>query len=384
MPNDFLKEANKCDAAIVGGGLAGLASAILLAKAGHKVVLFEKEKYPFHRVCGEYLSMESWDFLIRLGIDLPSMHLPFIKKLELTSASGKYMKQTLPLGGVGISRYFLDSLLAEKAREDGVIILENCRVNDIEFDGSEFIVSSSGKICMAPVVCASYGKRSNLDIKWKRAFTLTPKNKLNNYIGIKYHVHCNFPEDTIALHTFKTGYCGISKIENDKYNLCYLTTADNLVKSNGSIKQMEETVLYANPFLKNIFLSAEKCMEEPVTISQISFDKKKLVENHLLMVGGAAGMIAPLCGNGMSIALRSGKLAAENIDLFLTRKISRQKMEESYSRQWKKQFSHRLLMGRRIQRLSGSPLLINLLISAGTTFKPFMPWLISQTHGKPF
>ena len=56
---------------IVGGGLAGLALSIQLASDGHAVILFEKEAYPFHRVCGEYISRESWEFLLGLGVDPP-------------------------------------------------------------------------------------------------------------------------------------------------------------------------------------------------------------------------------------------------------------------------------------------------------------------------
>ena len=67
------------DVAIVGGGLAGLALSIQLAKQGHRVIVFEKEEYPFHKVCGEYISSESWDFLISLGLDLQQMNLPIIK-----------------------------------------------------------------------------------------------------------------------------------------------------------------------------------------------------------------------------------------------------------------------------------------------------------------
>src|SRR5438128_1658559 len=67
--------------AIIGGGLAGLSLSILLAKSGYKVVLFEKEKYPFHKVCGEYISNESRDFIKTLGLDLDAMDLPEIKKL---------------------------------------------------------------------------------------------------------------------------------------------------------------------------------------------------------------------------------------------------------------------------------------------------------------
>ena len=98
------------DAAIIGGGLAGLALSIQLSKKGYRVILFEKEQYPFHKVCGEYISMESWDFIESLGLPLSSFHLPIIKKLIVTSPNGNELKTDLPLGGFGISRYFLDNI----------------------------------------------------------------------------------------------------------------------------------------------------------------------------------------------------------------------------------------------------------------------------------
>ena len=74
---------NIFDIAVVGGGLAGLATSIELAKKGYTVVVLEKEKYPFHKVCGEYVSMESWNYLNSLGLDLTSFQLPRIDTLHL-------------------------------------------------------------------------------------------------------------------------------------------------------------------------------------------------------------------------------------------------------------------------------------------------------------
>ena len=78
--------------------------------------------------------------------------------------------------------------------------------------------------------------------------------------------------------------------------------------------------------------------QPPVTISQISFEKEQ-VYNHLLLTGDAAGMIAPLCGNGMSMALHGSKIAFEQMHLFLQNKIPRWQMENDYAHTWKKQFS---------------------------------------------
>src|SRR5690348_16955457 len=97
------------DIAIVGGGLAGLALSIQIARKGYKVIVLEKEEYPFRRVCGEYISLESWDFLLGLGVDLPSLDVASIKKLQVSSVKGKLLEQELPLGGFGISRYLLDA-----------------------------------------------------------------------------------------------------------------------------------------------------------------------------------------------------------------------------------------------------------------------------------
>src|SRR5688500_8453100 len=107
------------DVAIIGGGLAGLAISIQLAKKNFSVVLFEKEKYPFHKVCGEYISMESWNFLESLGLSLSTFHLPRIDTLILSAPNGKSLTTKLPLGGFGISRYKIDFLLSKIAKENG-------------------------------------------------------------------------------------------------------------------------------------------------------------------------------------------------------------------------------------------------------------------------
>lgn len=370
--------------AIIGGGLAGLALSIQAAQAGYKTVLFEKEQYPFHRVCGEYISLESWDFLERLGLPLSQMNLPIIKTLQVTAPNGTLFQTQLPLGGFGISRYTLDNELVQIAKAAGVIVLENTKVNDVHFNEESFTIHSSIAPLPSEIVIGSFGKRSNLDVKWNRNFVQQKPNKLNNYIGVKYHIKTNHPEDTIALHNFENGYCGISQIEEEKYCLCYLTTADNLKRHNNNIEQMQQEVLFKNPHLKHIFTNAAFLYDAPVTISQISFNNKSQVENHMLLPGDAAGMITPLCGNGMSMALHGSKLAFESIHLFLQQKISRAEMEQRYQQQWQQQFAQRLRTGRMIQRFFGKSWLTNVFVQSFRTFPFLSAPLIKQTHGEPF
>ena len=372
------------DCAIIGGGLAGLTLSIQLAKQGHNIVLFEKETYPFHKVCGEYISRESWDFLERLGLPLSNLNVPIIKNLVVSSPNGITLKEKLPLGGFGISRYKIDNDLKEIAKKQGVVILENCKAEDAVFIDDIFHIQTNSGQFKSKVCCGSFGKRSNLDIKWKRSFIHKANNKLNNYIGVKYHIRTSFPVDTIALHNFKDGYCGISKIEDDRYCLCYLTNAANLKDSSNSIEQMERNILSKNPFLKNIFETCTKLYEQPLSISQISFQQKTQVQNNILLIGDAAGMITPLCGNGMSMAMHGSKIASGFINDFLHGNISRQQMEINYTKEWNKTFGKRLKTGRMIQRFFGKIWMTNVFVRTMKLFPSLTRLLIKQTHGENF
>ena len=131
-------------------------------------------------------------------------------------------------------------------------------------------------------------------------------------------------------------------------------------------------------------MESQFLFDEPVIISQISFDKKRQVENHVLMTGDSAGMITPLCGNGMSIAFHSSKIAFKNIDAFLKEKISRETMENNYSNQWQKEFGFRLQNGRIIQKFFGKELVTNLFIRSLKPFPFIINRLVKSTHGKEF
>ena len=372
------------DIGIIGGGLAGLCLAIQSAEAGYKVILFEKEQYPFHKVCGEYISLESWEFLNRLGLPLKQYRLPLIKQLNISVVEGKLYSFDLPLGGFGISRYKLDNELYKIALNKGVTVCTQTKVNEVQFSNDQFNIFSPVGQFKATVVAGTYGKRSNLDIKWKRSFVEHKAGKLNNYIGVKYHIKYPLPKELIALHNFKNGYCGISNIEDSKCCLCYLTTGDNLKSNDNSIKKMEANILYKNPHLNEIFSQASFLYEAPLVISQISFSKKSQVEDHVLMIGDAAGMITPLCGNGMSMAMHASKIAFDNIHSFLQNKFTRITLEERYENQWSEQFAKRLAIGRTVQKIfdnkSGTTLFLKLM----SQFPFIARQVIKSTHGKHF
>ncbi len=371
------------DCAIVGGGLAGLTLAIQLADEGHSVILFEKSKYPFHKVCGEYISMESYDFLKRIGLPLDNMHLPKINELSVSAPNGNAFVQRLGLGGFGISRYTLDARLAELAKQKGVLLLEETTVTEVILNEKIFILKTNNYSFKAKVVCGAYGKKSVLDNRLGRNKDVkTDKSK--QYIGVKYHLKLDFPANRIELHNFKDGYCGISKVDNGTYCLCYLTTAQNLNKHGNDIKAMEKAVLMENPFLKEIFERAEFLFEKPLSISNITFEKKTAIAQNVLLLGDAAGTIAPLCGNGMSMAMHASYLASDLISQFLNGAITRNELNNFYSKAWNKKFATRISFGRMIQYLFGDERLSNWSITACKNAPFISRFLIGLTHGKPF
>ena len=370
--------------AIIGGGLAGLTLAIQSADAGYKTILYEKEEYPFHKVCGEYISMESKDFLIRCGVSLNNFMLPIIHKLKVSDTTGRQYDFDLPLGGFGISRYLLDETLYQIAVKKGVVIHAGTKVNDVVYHNNHFSVHAVNTVCNARIVAGCFGKRSNLDVKWNRSFTMAKPNKINHYIGVKYHIQYPTSPDTISLHNFHNGYCGISQIEDGKSCLCYLTSAENLQRSGNSIAEMEKNILSRNSELKKIFSTAKHLYEQPLAISQISFQPKTQIENHVIMLGDAAGMITPLCGNGMSMAMHSSKLAFENIHQYLSGKISRMEMEMRYAEQWQNNFGNRTRVGRMVQYFFGGSLSTAVFLRSMHTFPAFSRMLIKQTHGTKF
>jgi flavin-dependent dehydrogenase len=372
------------DIAITGGGVGGLTLAIQAARAGYSVILFEKNSYPFHRVCGEYISNESRQFLIELGLPVKAMKLPEISELLLTDLSGREYSFPLNKGGFGISRFHLDFVLYSIAADLGVRFYTDTKVLDIHFKEEVFTLHTSRGIFSSRTAVGSFGKHSNLEIQRKRSNPLKVQREAENYIGVKYHIRYLIPSNRIALHNFEQGYCGISMVEAGICCLCYLTTAANLKRSGNSIPAMEKNILYKNPALKKIFSEAEFLWEAPQVISNISFVHKNQVADHVLLIGDAAGLITPLCGNGMSMSMHAGKLAFDAMDVFLKGSISRQVMEEQYLRQWKQHFRKRLWVGRQVQQLMGQKSTTALALKTLAAFPFLSKLVISATHGSDF
>jgi len=313
-----------------------------------------------------------------LGIDLDALQPTQIDKTSISLSNGKSISCALPLGGFGISRYTLDDYLYNKAKSSGCEMIHE-KVIDIQFEEDRFkITTELEQVLSAKIVLGAFGKRSNLDKSFQRNFI----QKKSPWLGVKTHYSGNFPNDLVALYNFEGGYCGISKVENNIINICYLTKYDTFKKFK-NIDDFNEVIINKNPNLKAILASSNMLFEKPLTISQISFEKKKQVEHHVLMIGDAAGLIHPLCGNGMAMAIHSAKLASEQVTAFLKRTIDRTSMEQLYQSKWNDYFKSRLLMGKWLSKVLLNPYLSGLMFRLLLIFPGILPKIIKRTHGNP-
>lgn len=354
-----------------------MTTSILLARAGHQVILYEKKTYPFHRVCGEYISNEVIPFLKRNEL-FPKKQVSNIRHFEYGATNGNTFQMPLDLGAFGISRFHFDYYLAGLAIDAGVDLRTGKSIVNVKPIEDQYLATDSlGKELTVDLVVGAFGKNSNLDRNLNRHFL----KEESPYIGVKYHIKTDFPKDLIALYNFESGYCGVSAIEDDLFNMCYLGQR-NVLKAYGEIPAMEEAVLYKNPKLKSLFQNSDFIFDKPVVINAFNFAPKKPVENRVFMVGDAAGLITPLCGNGMAMAIHSGKILSDLIKE--SPEISCQALAKKYASIWKKHFAQRLWVGRQTQKLFGSGKSSKFALKLMKRSPMIAKRIMKNTHGQAF
>lgn len=361
---------------IIGGGLAGLTAALHLAREEFRVLVIEKDPYPRHRVCGEYLSREVEPYLNSMGVNLREAKQ--IRTLRLSTHGGRFVETSLPMGGLGISRYALDASLYKEALRAGATVVFS-QVQMVNRHAELYEVVTSTETYTGKIVIGAYGKRASLDKDFDRGFM----NRKSPWLAVKAHYeYPDWPEEMVGLHAFPGGYAGLSKTETGKVNFCYLASYDSF-KEHGKIASFNKKVVASNPILGDFLSRARMVFREPLSIAQVSFYKKACIENGILMCGDSAGLIHPLCGNGMAMAIHSAKLASEEIKKHLrNREITRDELAYDYQRHWQANFGKRMAAGRQLQSLLLKPRMAAILMASIARSPVVLRAIINSTHGK--
>lgn len=277
------------DALVIGGGIAGATSAYYLAKLGYQAKLYEKEKEAHHKVCGEYFSSETVQYLEELGIDFDECGASKISTFNLYS---KYHRVSIDLDedARGLSRFVLDELLIAKASQAGAVIERGVNFKNFEENECQKIFLATGK----------------------HDSPLHKRQGENVYMGFKMHYRLldeddfNFFDANINIFLYKGGYAGLSFVENKVLNLCLVI--DKEIYKN-YCKNFDGLVNYLkanNKFLAQHLSKITPVWDKPVTVSNIPYGYiTKLEEQHL--VGDQYAVIPSVSGNGMAIAYLTAK-----------------------------------------------------------------------------
>ncbi len=378
------------DAAIIGGGPAGTSAAITLAQQGFQVVLFEEKTYPHDKLCGEFLSPECTGLLADLAVSekIASLRPVQIDAVHLTAPDGTLWETSLPGHAIGLSRRLLDAALAERAQVVGVDLRQATRVNDLHGSlGEGFVLDtrsgSQPRNLRARLVIGAYGKRGILDRVLGRPFFQQPQP----FIALKAHFYGPPIPGRVELHGFPGGYCGISEIERDARVVCLLAYERVFQPfrhpGRNAAEAFVDWMKNQNPRLRNWLDHAERIHPRWISIAQVPFVAKPALDQDVLMAGDSAGLVVPLAGNGISMALDGGMLAAQYASAFLHGELPAPDLRQAYPQAWRKRFHLRLRLGRLLQPWMLRPTSLSFALRLLSALPPIGHYLVSKTRGTP-
>ena len=370
--------AHEYEVVIVGGGPAGSSLAILLAERGRHVLLIEKESMPRDKLCGEFLSTEVEAICKRLGVRdlLAALGANRISRAVCTTPDAE-LTVDLPGTAHGVSRRAFDELLFARAKEAGAACLQGVQVEAVEGTlTSGFDVMTPEWAANTRFVVGAYGRRTSLDRKLDREAI----SHRSPYVAFKAHFEGPFERDTIELHCFHRGYCGLLVEEDGHVNVCWITHQDHLKGAGGDPGALLSQMRIWNPRLDERLRDLRQ-LHSFLAVSQLSFRRKELFSKDVCLVGDAAGMIAPLCGDGMGMAMRSAQLLAPMIDQFLDGFLREDAMRRAYMDVWRREFRKRMVMGRLLQELCMRPRLLTPSLSLASRVPTLAKAVVSATRG---
>lgn len=335
---------NNFDLAVIGGGPAGTSAAITATRAGARVLLLERGKLPRQRVCGEFVSSESISLLASLlgptdlvdrALRIPEARLFF---------DGQVVSTRVEPSAASIARLDLDIMLWHSAVHAGVDARMQTTVEALAKNDFFHLSTSAGRFKARAVIDAT-GRWSNL----RAQSAVNHQHSTSNgngekWLGVKAHFLEVDPHLSVDLYFFDGGYCGVQPVTlngNDlgdsgaagvparrgkRVNACAMVCS-------GVARSLPD-VFDLNPELKRRS-HAWQPLGDPVTTSPLIFREPTPVVDGILMAGDAAGFVDPFVGDGISLALRTGALAAEALVPFFKAQSSFEQAAAHYSRQYR-------------------------------------------------
>ena len=291
------------DVAIVGGGPAGSSCAAFCAAAGLRTAIFEREKFPREKVCGDCINPACWPVLRRLQVVERVRALPHGKldRVEFIATSGQRLGVDLPVGEeaeIAVKRSLFDQLLLERARELGTTVFESATVTALtppDPRTDHWKISVGDQIVSSRTLVAADGRNSTV----ARLCGLLPRPARERVaLQTRLPLPLDFG-DRVVLEFRPEGYSGQAPVGDAQLNLCLVSVPKRIA----SLRAWAEERFGISP--DHSWRTITPLTREPISPAQPS----------LFFVGDSARVVEPFTGEGIYYALASGELAAKAIAL---------------------------------------------------------------------
>jgi flavin-dependent dehydrogenase len=368
----------KVDFAIIGTGPAGSTLAALLAARGRSVALIDRDTFPRDKLCGEFLSYDALPLLADLGVlaEIEAAGAPEIAHCRVVGSRRTYAFD-FPRPARGVSRLLLDDLLHRTAVSRGAVDLAGWTATELE---GNVIRCSEGTI-EARVIAGAWGRWGRFDQQLARGFV---RDRTHRNFGFKRHYRRKPSDDggaaassIIELYAFRRGYLGVSSVEGGVTNVCGLVHASRLEQHKGRWDAFVARIREEEPQLESMYARLEPAQEQFLSSEPVIFRARSAVEQGIFMIGDASGILDPLTGNGMAMAIQSAFLAAPFLEQALS---DRMRAEDSYREQHRGTFAPRIVWSRRVAFLLSRPRLLDLAL-AGMRSRAVGEFLLRRTRG---
>ena len=361
---------------IVGAGPGGASLAIRLAKENFRVVLIEREKFPRHKLCGEFVSPECLAHFSELGVLEQMLEIGGDRITETVFYAPDGKSVSVPSRwfdgkALSISRAEMDFRLIKSARELGVEVLEETQVTGVLSENGDIrgvkVRTKDGELkeISGDLTIDATG-RANVLARLVEKKSLSKKasgrSQSAKLVGFKTHLeNVGLAGGMCEIYFFRGGYGGLSYVENNRANHCFLINAETVKEFAGDADKIVEKVIFRNARALKTMRHA-KPLFDWLAVSVNGFGQKNLnPAKNLFTVGDAAAFIDPFTGSGMLMALESAEILARSIS---ANALFPNKIEQDYEILHRKKFQKRLRVCSILRQAAFIPHFAGIAISA--------------------
>jgi len=377
---------NNLDVIIAGGGPAGASAAIHLARGGVRVLLTEQKKFPRAKLCGEFISPECQAHFERLGVasEMIASGPALLDETVFYSSKGHHVAVPSKwFGGraaFGLSRAVMDEVLLRSAAANGAVVYEGASVTEPLLDGERVVgvrvkIDGSSRDFRAPITLDATGRARILSRKISSGNSKRP-----SLVAFKAHFRkTRVAPGACEIYFYPGGYGGLSTVEGDTSNLCFIISAEHVKRCNSNPETVLRECVMKNRRAAHTLESAEVCSEW-LSASWERFGRQRpSPAPGLLAIGDSAAFIDPFTGSGMLMALESGELVAQAI----LRHDSRTSLEADFTAGYRRAFDSRLRICGLLRRAAFSPRLAELGVAICGASERFRNRLARATRAQP-